>query len=137
MILVVGEHPRDLKIPFLYEVHVFSRVALPVKHLVLDRRQRDKLRAKLDNGVLGKLLEIGQRLEKLDTFILDSECDCSESTVEVVLGEYSEVAIMQASNGGHSWLVLNEGNLSEEITSVKSCELVVLVGYRFLRVWLH
>lgn len=126
-ILVEGHGPGHLVLALFDEVHIVSRLTLPVECLPLESGHVFKLQTDLSDRVLGDFVKVWQALQKLDLLIVLAFLDGSQSIHEIFFSYNSEVTVFFASNGCVSRFVFNERNLTKIITIFEDSDLRVFM----------
>ena len=126
-ILVEGHGAGHLVLPLLDEVHIVSRLTLPVQCLPLESGHVLELQTDLSDRVLGYFVEVWQTLQELDLLIVLAFLDGSQGIHEIFFSYHCEMAVFFASNGGVSRFVFNERNLTKIITIFKDIDLRVFM----------
>jgi hypothetical protein len=115
-ILVEGHGPGHLVLPLFDEVHIVSRLTLPIQGLPLESGHVLELQTDLSDRVLGDFIEVWQALQELDLLIVFAFLDGSQGIHEIFFSYNGEMAVFFASNGCVSRFVFNERNLTKIIT---------------------
>ena len=124
-ILIEGHGPSDLVLPVFDQVHIVSRLTLPVQCLPLECGHVLELQTDLSNRVLCDLIEVRQALQELDLLIVLAFLDGSQGIDEIIFRDNGKMAVIFASNGCVSRFVFNERNLTKIITIFEHCYLRV------------
>jgi hypothetical protein len=126
-ILIEGHGPGHFVLALLDEVHIVSRLTLPVQCLPLESGHVLELQTDLSDRVLRDFVEVWQALQELDLLIVFAFLDGSQGIHEIFFSYNGKVAVFFASNGCVSRFVFNQRNLTKIITIFEDINLRVFM----------
>ena len=126
-ILVERHGPGHFVLALFDEVHIVSRLTLPVQCLPLESGHVLELQTDLSDRVLRDFVEVWQALQELDLLIVLAFLDGSQGIHEIFFSYHCEMAVFFASNGCVSRFVFNERNLTKIITIFEDIDLCVFM----------